>query len=111
MGNSSQFKSQLEKISPPVSMIFGILSFLANASTLVGPKLYPLSPSITDIIWDYFMIFSLFYGGMFIFPIIGLILGILSRKSKLGTVGIILSAINLMGALYLGSVFFRIFQQ
>jgi hypothetical protein len=57
------------------------------------------------------MIFSLFYGGMFFFPIIGLILGIIGRKSKLGIIGIILSAISLMSALYLASVFIRIFQQ
>jgi hypothetical protein len=54
--------------------------------------------------------FSLFGGGMFFFPIIGFILGIKSRKSKLGITGVILSMIGFISALYLTLVFIRIFQ-
>jgi len=90
------------------SLVFGGISIILNLILVVHYSRV-LGEGLTGMIGAYLSFFSLILG--WLFPIVGLILGILglkSTKKKLAITGIILSLIGLAGYIYIFSIALRL---
>jgi len=114
---SSQTTQRLKldpKIKTSLSLLLGIISILGEAITFASFISFRFPPFWKNIVFQseivgWIEVIVLFLG--WLFPLLGIILGIIglsSQKKKLAIIGILLSLIGLIGYVYLCLIALRI---